>query len=85
MTAYIQRFQVTGRMAFPIDMLRYDACYPDSERDAAIIAAISNYNPKVTEGQLTVSLRRITFSRNEPISSSCSSASLSSGSAGESG
>lgn len=31
------RYTVQGRGAFPIDMLRYDACYPATEQDAGLI------------------------------------------------
>lgn len=30
-------FQVSGRGDFPVDMLRYDTCWPRHEHDAAII------------------------------------------------
>lgn len=33
----IERFEVTGRGSFPIDMLRYDACFPERGADAAEI------------------------------------------------
>jgi hypothetical protein len=32
-------FEVEGTGAFPIDMLRYDACYPATEGDSHIITA----------------------------------------------
>lgn len=31
------KFTVTGRVGFPIDMLRYDACYPATEADSGLI------------------------------------------------
>lgn len=31
---YHQVFKVQGKGAFPIDMLRYDYCYPHSEEDS---------------------------------------------------
>ncbi len=31
------RFTVTGRVGFPIDMLRFDTCYPATEADSAKI------------------------------------------------
>lgn len=35
MTAtYTRRFIVEGQVVFPIDMLRYDRCWPDSSSDA---------------------------------------------------
>jgi hypothetical protein len=30
---YIQEFTVTGHGAFPLDMLRYDSCYPRTQDD----------------------------------------------------
>ncbi|KRT69414.1 MAG: hypothetical protein XU15_C0011G0096 [candidate division NC10 bacterium CSP1-5] len=37
MKVYRQTFQVTGLGSFPLDMLRYDECYPRTERDTALI------------------------------------------------
>lgn len=34
---YITTFTVTGRFNFPIDMLRYDGCYPARGEDAGAI------------------------------------------------
>ena len=34
-----RRFKVRGNTTFPTDMLRYDGCYPASERDSATIDA----------------------------------------------
>ena len=31
------RFEVIGSGAFPVDMLRYDQCYPASEVDSALM------------------------------------------------
>ncbi len=33
------RFTVEGRVSFPIDMLRYDSAFPDTELDAGLIEA----------------------------------------------
>ena len=35
----LHEFTVTGSLAFPIDMLRYDRCWPESGADAAEIEA----------------------------------------------
>jgi hypothetical protein len=32
-------YKVTGRGAFPVDMLRYDVCHPTTETDSNIIEA----------------------------------------------
>lgn len=43
----IERYTVRGRLPFPIDMLRYDACYPASEHDSAVIrASIDDRGPE---------------------------------------
>ena len=34
---YIYDATVSGRMSFPIDMLRYDCCFPTTEADAGYI------------------------------------------------
>jgi len=34
---WLKRFEVRGTGAFPIDMLRYDNCWPASERDSMTI------------------------------------------------
>lgn len=53
-------FSVRGAFTFPVDMLRYDACYPAREVDAAAIARtfdrdayaetiwLETYAPKIT-------------------------------------
>jgi hypothetical protein len=35
---YLQRFKVTGTGHFPIDMLRYDSCFPANPHDVPEIA-----------------------------------------------
>ena len=37
MIVFRQRFEVEGHGQFPVDMLRYDACFPDSEIDSGKI------------------------------------------------
>lgn len=37
-TAKPHAFAVEGVWAFPLDMLRYDACWPDTQADAAAMA-----------------------------------------------
>ena len=34
---HTHRAKVVGSGPFPVDMLRYDKCYPDTERDATAI------------------------------------------------
>jgi hypothetical protein len=59
MVAMMQRsFTVSGRGAFPLDMLRYDSCWPNSEADTSAIdeprerrkvtlRTYSNYSPTI--------------------------------------
>ena len=37
MKTKLYRFEVTGRGAFPVDMLRYDSCYPSGTISASDI------------------------------------------------
>lgn len=37
MPMYCHTFKVAGRFPFPVDMLRYDRCTPDSEADSGAI------------------------------------------------
>lgn len=44
MQGYLFKATVTGTGPFPIDMLRYDGCYPNSEtRDSSAIASSLGY------------------------------------------
>ena len=38
----MKTFTVSGKLAFPIDMLRYDACFPQGPDDVAAIEASIN-------------------------------------------
>lgn len=40
------QFAVTGRGSFPIDMLRYEGCFPHSSADAATIEASFRPGPE---------------------------------------
>lgn len=40
---YRQSFIVRGSVSFPIDMLRYDHCFPDTEQDSHQITETINY------------------------------------------
>ena len=42
MKKFQQTFTVTGRLSFPIDMLRYDQCWPYSQEDASKIHAFTD-------------------------------------------
>ena len=60
---YIQTFQVEGRGEFPIDMLRYDACYPNTEEDAGLIA-MSDHRPH--QNQIRIVISRLVGAKNTP-------------------
>ena len=45
------QFSVVGRGRFPIDMLRYDACFPGTEEDALLIDRLLR-DPEGFEGAL---------------------------------
>lgn len=53
---YVTRFTVVGRTAFPIDMLRYDQCFPASEADSSRITNTINrdrtMNPGLTSKEI---------------------------------
>ena len=56
MKIFVQTFAVIGKGSFPIDMLRYDHCFPDSESDAAVIEA--SFRPRDAGVERRVILRR---------------------------
>lgn len=37
MKTFVYTFRVGGRLPFPIDMLRYDRCTPNTEQDSHVI------------------------------------------------
>jgi hypothetical protein len=44
---YIHRFKVLGSGQFPFDMLRYDACYPETSNDASnLINSDEDFEPR---------------------------------------
>ncbi len=58
---YLQKATVTGRGVFPLDMLRYDSCYPTSGTD------VSSLHASITEprGTFSVGLSRVSASAHE--------------------
>jgi hypothetical protein len=50
------RFKVRGQYPFPIDMLRYDGCIPDSERDSYLIIGVSDAIAR-TPGEVEITLK----------------------------
>lgn len=59
MATFVQTFTVTPKYAttFPIDMLRYDTCYPHSMEDVNRISSAMRRVPNI--GEESVTLRRI--------------------------
>jgi hypothetical protein len=53
---YRQCFTVYGTMQFPIDMLRYDHCFPASEQDSYTI--LDTFNKLQPHGRWKVGLMR---------------------------
>jgi hypothetical protein len=49
---FVQTFQVRGSGRFPIDMLRYDHCFPAAEEESPKIAAAVYGSPKPWEVRL---------------------------------
>ena len=61
------KFTVQGRMVFPVDMLRYDACWPYTTEDAIEIACSLDRvdPPEVRTVTLITSMNRIAKGRWE--------------------
>jgi hypothetical protein len=64
--AYYYRVTVAGRVAFPMDMMRYDRCYPANETESYKIAAAIRHDGdayhKEPDGSIKVEL--VAVSRN---------------------
>lgn len=55
MTSRFHRFRVTGTGPFPVDMLRYDCCWPADQDSAVYIAAsIPNGLPEGFKHSITL-------------------------------
>ncbi len=54
---YRTTFVVTGMLSFPVDMLRYDGCYPSRGEDAGAIE--STFDPHRKRTQFHVQLTQI--------------------------
>lgn len=52
MPSRVFRITVRGTMRFPLDMLRYDACFPETGADVAAIAASLDRGVNETEVNL---------------------------------
>ncbi len=60
MVMYLRHFKVRGRGEFPLDMLRYDQCWPRTGFDAEIIAPRYEMSPREGLGTREVSLAKHT-------------------------
>lgn len=49
-------FNVSGVVAFPIDMLRYDSCYPATEHDSGVIEAAMRHDPGIKTVRLRMAI-----------------------------
>lgn len=63
---YFATFTVEGSTAFPIDMLRYDHCYPASESDSVQIASSLLPERMVEPRSRRITLRQWRYERNRP-------------------
>lgn len=60
MALYSQSIAIQGHGSFPIDMLRYDSCYPDSSEDASKIHdSLEKFESK------TIRVRRLVDSKKK--------------------
>jgi hypothetical protein len=50
------QFAVKGRGVFPFDMLRYDRCFPASERDSRLIEDTTHPRRALDPAETTVTL-----------------------------
>jgi hypothetical protein len=64
-SAYVYHYTVSGTYGFPIDMLRYDEAWPNSEIDSALIVQTANHNSAEAPQIRIVGLRSPTVARWE--------------------
>ena len=63
MAAYYQTFTIEGSFPFPLDMLRYDSCFPATQKDVSGISqSIERTN---TEPVVKVRLGRLITNKGE--------------------
>lgn len=60
---YAHTMTVIGRGTFPIDMLRYDACYPDTSADSGMIEASLEFDPHLPPREITI--RKVTNTKDD--------------------
>lgn len=57
-TQYLHRITVAVSLSFPIDMLRYDGCYPRTEQDAGKIERINHRHLDTTADDRLVEVEK---------------------------
>jgi hypothetical protein len=68
MTVYVTTFEVTGNFQFPMDMLRYDRCFPVRSEDGSAILRSMEYGnaKKEVDGKFRIRLERVTRGNPDP-------------------
>lgn len=61
-----QTFRVIGRSSFPLDMLRYDRCFPDTQTDVAKIELARNGNCHEHEALEITLARFVSRAKDQP-------------------
>ena len=68
---YVQTFKVRGSGNFPLDMLRYEQCFPDTSEDSINMASVGTVGTIYGEDippTRNITLRRYTIERFRPVS-----------------
>lgn len=59
-------FTVEGKYPFPVDMLRYDACWPKTSDDATQLAEAMRYVPRRTNLDKVRQVKLVTNAAERP-------------------
>ena len=59
---YVQEFNVSGRGAFPYDMLRYDRCWPAQEVESS---KLGSWPRSASQEPLVIKLKRYVTSKSQ--------------------
>jgi hypothetical protein len=65
-SVYLTKFTVTGKLPFPIDMLRYDSCFPYSGEDAGKIMATLDHLRGTKRETYHINLIKVDHNGNGP-------------------
>jgi len=65
MPLYCQVARVEGSSYFPLDMLRYDHCYPEGDLDVTKVGLADRANFKVEPRRFVVHVARVVSNKNE--------------------